>query len=191
MKQGKVVILGGNARSGKTTLAVQLVNKGFSRISFDNLYESIENTLNIKMDELPHSKQFKFFESVVDKAVEDAEVYGINTVIDMYDFLPADVCKLKNKDKVLSYFLAYPSCDIKQISYNLKTYSEPTDWIAQVDEDYFIECVKRFDKRNKILVRECEKHNQTLIDTSYGKNRKTILKQLLAEILKEDFKITK
>ena len=28
---GKLVILGGNARSGKTTLAFKLVKKGFSR----------------------------------------------------------------------------------------------------------------------------------------------------------------
>ena len=36
---GKVVILGGNARSGKSTLSYMLVKKGFSRISFDNLFE--------------------------------------------------------------------------------------------------------------------------------------------------------
>ena len=83
---GKVVILGGNARSGKTTLAMCLVKKGFSRISFDNLYETIEDTLNIKIDELPQSQQFEFFESIVNKAIEEAEIYGINTVIDMYDF---------------------------------------------------------------------------------------------------------
>ncbi len=34
---GKVVILGGNARSGKTTLAYKLQQHGFNRISFDLL----------------------------------------------------------------------------------------------------------------------------------------------------------
>lgn len=189
MKKGKVVVLGGNARSGKTTLAINLVQKGFSRISFDNLYETIENVLKIKIDDLPKSKQIKFFESIVDKAIEEAEIYGINTVIDMYDFLPQDIEKLKNKDKIQCYFLAYPSCDINQIRYNLKTYSQPTDWIAQVNEEYFNECVKRFDKRNKLLVQLCEKHNQTLVDTSHGKQRHKILKDLLNEITKNELEL--
>ena len=190
MKKGKVIILGGNARSGKTTLSMQLVKKGFNRISFDNLYEVVEDVLKIKIDELPKSQQFKFFESFVDKAIEEAENYGINSVIDMYDFLPQDIEKLKNKNKVQCYFLAYPSCDTHQIKYNLKTYSKPSDWIAQVDEEYFNECVVRFDKRNKLLVKQCEKYNHRLIDTSYGENRNLILKELLNEILKKEYELT-
>lgn len=34
---GRLIILGGNARSGKSTLAFKLVKNGFSRISLDNL----------------------------------------------------------------------------------------------------------------------------------------------------------
>lgn len=47
---GKVVILGGNARSGKSTLAFKLVKKGYSRISLDNLETYITDALNIAFD---------------------------------------------------------------------------------------------------------------------------------------------
>ena len=182
---GKVVILGGNARSGKSTLAFMLVKKGFSRISFDNLFDAVENSLNVNMDELGNNVKFKFLKNVVDKAVEESENENTNIVIDMYDYLPKDINKLKNKVNLEVYFLAYPSCNKEQIKYNVKHYSKPTDWIAQVDEDYLDSCVERFDKRNKLLVKECEKYKMQLIDTKSGKDRSVVLKNLLNQICKK------
>lgn len=69
----KVVILGGNARSRKSTLSYNLIKKGYNRISFDNIYDAIEEGLNIKMDDLSHEKKFSFFENFVDKPIEEAE----------------------------------------------------------------------------------------------------------------------
>lgn len=182
---GKVVILGGNARSGKSTLAYRLVKKGFSRISFDNLYSALEEGLNINMDDVEYEKQFAFFESVVNKALEEAEIEDINTVIDMYDFLPSDIDKLKNKERVKVYFLAYPNCNEEEIKYNVIHYAKPTDWIIQVDEEYLDTCVKRFKERNDLLVKECCKYSMSLIDTASGEKRNTTLDKLYNEITLE------
>lgn len=181
----KVVVLGGNARSGKSTLAFMLVKKGFSRISFDNLFDVVENSLNVNIDELGDKVKFKIFQNVVDKAVEESENENTNIVIDMFDYLPKDIHRLANKEKLEVYFLAYPSCDKEQIKYNVKHYSKPTDWIAQVDENYLDSCVERFNKRNKLLVKECEKYNMQLIDTKSGKQRNIVLKKLLRRICKK------
>lgn len=178
----KVVILGGNARSGKSTLAYKLIKKGFNRISFDNIYSAIEDGLKINMDELSNDKQFAFFESVVNKALEEAQIEGIDTVIDMYDFLPIDISRLQNKDKVEAYFLAYPNCTMDEIKYNVIHYAKPTDWIAEVDEEYLDSCVQRFYERNNMLVQECKKYNLPLIDTKSGEERNIILDKLLNEI---------
>ena len=62
---GKVVILGGNARSGKSTLSFMLVKNGFSRISFDNIHEIVRNSFDIDINELSEEKKFKLFENVV------------------------------------------------------------------------------------------------------------------------------
>lgn len=182
---GKVVILGGNARSGKSTLAYRLTKHGFSRISFDNLYSALEEGLNIKMDDIPEHFQFSFFESIVNKSIEEAQIEDVNIVMDMYDFLPKDIANLKNKEKVEVYFLAYPNCSLEEIKYNVIHYAKPTDWIAQVEEEYLNTCVLRFYERNKMLVEECKKYNMELIDTKSGENREMELNRLLDRIVKE------
>lgn len=179
---GKVVILGGNARSGKTTLAYKLQKQGFNRISFDLLNTYIEDGLNINFDDLSEEKKFNFFESVVNEAVSESVNEDINIVIDMYDYLPEDIEKLSNKDKVEVYFLAYPNCTKEEIKYNVVHYAKPTDWIAQVDEEYLNSCVDRFYERNKILVEECNKYDITLIDTKSGDERNKIIEDLFNKI---------
>lgn len=181
---GKVVILGGNARSGKSTLAYKLIKEGFNRISFDNIYSALEEGLKINIDELPKELQFSFFENIVNKALEESSLEGINTVIDMYDFLPADISRLQNKNQVEVFFLAYPNCTIDEIKYNVIHYAKPTDWIAEVDEDYLESCVKRFYERNAMLVQECKKYNYPLIDTKSGEERDLVIDKLLNEIIK-------
>ena len=182
---GKVVILGGNARSGKSTLSYMLVKKGFSRISFDNIYEITRNSLDIDINELNNGKKFKLFENIVNLSLEEAKNEDTNIVIDMYDYLPEDIIKLKKYNDLEVYFLAYPNCTKEQIKYNIINYAKPTDWIAQVNEKYLNSCVDRFYKRNKMLVNECKKYNINLIDTKGGKDRNKILKQLLNNILKQ------
>lgn len=179
----KVVILGGNARSGKSTLAYKLIKKGYNRISFDNIYSAMEEGLNIKIDELSNDLKFAFFESIVNKSLEESEIEGIDFVIDMYDFLPSDIDRLQNKDKVDIYFLAYPSCSLDEIKFNVIHYAKPTDWIAQVNEDYLNSCIERFYERNKLLVEECNKYGFNLIDTKTGENRNVVLNQLFNEII--------
>lgn len=183
---GKVVILGGNARSGKSTLAYQLIGRGYSRISFDNIYSAIEEGLKISIEDMPMDLQFSFFENIVNKSIEEAEIENVNIVIDMYDFLPEDIHRLKNRDKVEVYFLAYPQCTLEEIKYNVIHYAKPTDWISQIDSEYLNSCVKRFYERNQMLVEECHKYGMSLIDTMSGENRNRVLNDLLLKIVNED-----
>ena len=105
-----------------------------------NIYSAIEEGLNIKIDEFSYDIKFAFFENIVNKSIEEAEIEGIDTVIDMYDFLPTDIDRLQNKDKVKVYFLAYPNCSLEEIKFNVIHYAKPTDWIAQVNEEYLNSC---------------------------------------------------
>ncbi len=175
---GKVVVLGGNARSGKTTLAYKLQQQGFNRISFDLLNIYIKDGLKVDFDELDQETKFNFFETVVTEAINESENENINIVIDMYNYLPRDINNLKNKDKIEVYFLAYPNCSKEEIKFNVVHYAKPTDWIAQVNEDYLDECTERFVKRNQLLVKECEDYNMNLIDTKSGDDRNIILDDL-------------
>ncbi|MCI8575721.1 MAG: hypothetical protein HFI09_04550 [Bacilli bacterium] len=113
------------------------------------------------------------------------EIEGIDSVIDMYDFLPADICKLQNKDKVKANFLAYPGLSLEEIKFNVIHYAKPTDWIAQVNEEYLNDCVKRFYARNDQLVKACCKYNLKLVDTKCGEDRNLVLNQLFNEIVND------
>ena len=179
---GKVVVLGGNARSGKTTLSYKLQENGFNRISFDLLNTYIKDGLKLDFDKLDNQTKFAFFESVVNEAINESNNDGVNIVIDMYDYLPADIDKLKNKDQIEVYFLAYPNCAKEEIKYNVIHYAKPTDWIAQVDEEYLDECVSRFDQRNKKLLKECEKYGMNLINVKSGADRNVVLDDIYDKI---------
>ncbi len=181
---GKVIILGGNARSGKSTLAFKLVKHGFSRISLDNIQQFIEDGLKIEFDKLDYDTKLNFFKNIVDKSLEECETENTNIVIDMYDYLPSDLVKIENIRKTEVYFFAYPNCSKEEIKYNVVHYAKPTDWIAQVNQTYLDECVERFYKRNEILVKECHDYNFKLIDTKSGDERDYVLNRLVLEISK-------
>ena len=179
----KVVILGGNARSGKSTLAHMLSKSNYTIISFDILQNIVEEYFNLNFDDLSEDKRFEFFQNVVNKYIKESENNNLNVVIDMYDYLPKDISRLENKDKVEAYFLAYPNQTKEEIKYNVIHYAKPTDWIAHVNEDYLNTCVDRFYDRNQLLVEECKKYNQTLVDTKSKEDRYKVLEELYNKII--------
>ncbi len=141
--------------------------------------------MKLDFDKLDDKTKFDFFEAVVNEAINESTNEKINIVIDMYDYLPADIDKLKNKDEIEVYFLAYPNCSKEEIKYNVIHYAKPTDWIAQVDKEYLNKCIDRFDKRNKLLLEECEKYDMKLIDTKSGTERDDVLNDLFNKIINQ------
>lgn len=186
--KGKVVIIGGTPRSGKTTLSVMLAKSGFSRISFDTINEAIEKGLPEVVIKDNHNQEccaeklYLFFETMVGGAVSDACRYGLNTVIDMYDYTPAYVRQLPCTENVDVYFLGYPDFGTADIKYNIKHYAQPEDWIAQVDDEYLAEVAERCDRVNQKLVRQCQKYGFRFVNTGAGDDRNRILQSLYSEI---------
>lgn len=187
--KGKVVIIGGTPRSGKTTLSVRLAKNGFSRISFDHINESIEKGLPEIIIEDNHNQEccskklYIFFETMVNNAVNDAKIYGINTVIDMYDFTPEYVSKLPNQKDIEVYYLGYPEFSVEEIKHNIKYYAEPTDWIAQVDDEYLGEVAHRCYEVNQKLVKQCDEYGYQFVDTGAGSDRNMALENLFNKIV--------
>lgn len=179
---GKVLILGGNARSGKTTLALELVKKGYSRISLDNIQTYIEDGLGINFDDYSDDVKSNFFRTIVNKAIEESKNENTNIVIDMYDYLPEDLEKIDGVDKNNTYYLIYPNCTKEDIKYNVVHYAKATDWIAQVNEEYLNQCVERFYDRNQMILDQCMKYNYQYVDTSSGDERDKVLVKLLNKI---------
>ena len=189
MNQGRVVIIGGTPRAGKTTLSVRLAHHGFSMLSFDHISEALQQGFpEIQVEdwtdqEVCAKRLYPFFEAMVKYAVGDARLYGVNTVIDMYDYTPEYVSKLPFQDAIEVYYLAYPDFTVPEIRHNIRFYAAPTDWIAQVDEDYLDVVAKRCSMVNEKLVRQCGQYGYRLINTGACSQRTAILDDLFHQII--------
>ena len=173
-KSGKVIIIGGCPRTGKTTLSVRLVKSGlgFSKISGDFLGET-----NIQ--------NFEFVKFLLEGLVDEAKVYGISSIFDYcsWDFTPIDMDKLPFKDKLDIYFFGFPDISTKEIRYYIKHYAAPTDWIYHVDDDYVDSVSKRIYAHNIELKEQCKQYNYRFINTGVGEERTVILDVLYNEII--------
>jgi len=192
MEKGRVIILGGCPRAGKTTLAVKLVKSGlgFSKISLDHLSGGLSKFSEISITdwldrEKVAAKLLEFVQSLLGALLEDAAVYGINYIFDQYDFSPVDIEKLPFKDKLDVYFLGFPDISAEEIKYNIKHYAKPTDWIAGVDEEYLGVVAKRIYDYNIVLKEQCEKYSYRFVNTGVGEERDVVLDSLYEEIIKK------
>ncbi len=190
MKQGRLVILGGPPRAGKTTLAVRLAHHGFNMLSFDHISEALQQGFpEIQVEDWTDQdacakRLFPFFKAIVKCAVEDARLYGVNTVIDMYDYTPEYVSKLPFQDAIEVYYLAYPDFSVPEIRHIIRVYAAPTDWIAQVDEEYLDVVARRCSMANEKLVRQCGQYGYRLINTGAGSQRTAVLDDLFHQIIR-------
>jgi hypothetical protein len=166
-----------------------LAKNGFSKLSFDHIGESIGKGLPEVIIENEHDQEccarklYKFFETMVGGALSDAEQYGINTVIDMYDFTPEYVSKLPSRELFDAYFLGYPDFSADEIEYNIRHFAQPTDWIAQVNEEYLKEVAQRCYQVNLKLVKQCAEYGYELINTGAGETRDIVLNTLYQRII--------
>lgn len=183
MKTGKVILIGGSKRAGKTTLAMMLHKRaGFNYLNFDHLEDAIDVGIN-KTDGWNDGEYFKgFLEEMIDYSLEDAKNYGINTVIDTYMYNPDLIDKLKNKNEIEIYYLACLDCTEEELRVNLKKYSASYDWPSYCTEEQFENNIKDIIARNEFLKEECKKYKMNLINTSNGQQRVKILNELVCEI---------
>jgi hypothetical protein len=185
--KGRVILIGGCPRTGKTTLSVRLVKsgKGFSKISGDYFGEAFsENRLTGEIKE----NSFELVEKFLEGLLRDAEVYGINSVFEYcsWDFTIEEVERLPFKDKLDVYFLGFPDISVEEIKYNIKHYAKPADWIYHCSDDYIEETAEKIYAHNIILKKQCEKYNYRFVNTGVGEDRDIILNALYGEIIEKN-----
>jgi len=177
-KSGKVILIGGCPRAGKTTLSVKLVKSGlgFSTLSGDSLYGAI-NESNVD--------KFEFLKTILEKLIDYANIYGINSIFDYcsYDFPLEDAERLPFKDKLDMYFFGFPDISADEIKYNISHYAKPEDWIYHCSDDYIEAVAKRIYDFNIKLKEDCKKYNYRFVDTGVGEERPVILNSLYDEIV--------
>lgn len=180
MKKGKVVIISGNKRAGKTTLTIKLHKEyGFNFYNFDTLTDSLEEVHNNLEGDYYY---VKLLTEMTRFALEFAENYGVSTVFEYIDFMPESMANFKYKDKAEIYYLANLDATEDNIRDDMKRYSKPYDWPSYCTEADIERNVKFILNFNEELIRECKKYDFKLINTSRGENREKILSEIAAKI---------
>ena len=180
MMQGKVVILTGNKRAGKTTLANKLNKEyNFTHLNMDQILDAVDYVCD-KRGIKHFIDIYDFFEKLVGFATQNAINYGENTVIE-YIFKIEDVKRLQDKYNISAYAL-YTDTDEENLRKILKEYSQEFDWPSYVGEDDFNRNIKEILELNKKLKEECQKVGVKLVDTSYGEKRDLIINELCQKI---------
>ena len=163
MEKGKIIIIGGNKRAGKTTLSIKLHKElGFNFYNFDSITDAMEEVhSNLEGD--PY--YIKLLEEMVEFALKFADNYGISSVFEYIDFDPKLLANFKYRDKVEIYYLANLDATIDNIREDLLKYSAPYDWPSYCSEEDMDRNIRFILNKNRELVDECQKYGFTLINT--------------------------
>ncbi len=183
MKNGKVIIIAGNKRAGKTTLAMILHKEyNYNYYNFDMLLDALEETF-VDLNDGEDTKYVRLLENMVERTLKDAQNYGVNSVYD-YIFEPTQLKDFKYKDKVEIIFLANLDANENNIREDFKKYSKSFDWPSYVSDSDIDRNAKWILSKNNTLIQECKKYNFRLVNTSRGKRREDILKKVCSDLNK-------
>lgn len=179
--KGKVVIIAGNKRAGKTTITQMLHNDyNYNYYNFDMLLDSLEESFKVLQDH-NDDKYIKLLNEMVKRSLKDAKNYGVSTVYE-YIFTPKQLNDFKYKDKVQIYFLANLDANQDNIREDMSKYSKSFDWPSYVSVEDIERNVREILDKNELLKEDCKKYNFELINTSRAENREKILKNLIIKI---------
>lgn len=180
MKKGKVVILIGTKRAGKTTTAVKLNKEyGWNYLEFDHLLDSLDLVID---NSNKKEYEFKFFESTVNFQLEDAKNYGINTIIVVWDFKPEQLSKLKKFNELEIYCLMPIDITENILKDTLVKYSNTYDWPLSATEEDLIRNKNNILQERDMFLIECPKYNIEIFNTSYYENRDKKINELITKI---------
>lgn len=181
---GKVVIIGGNKRAGKTTIANKLhKDYGFNYYNYDMLLDALEESLPV-LNDSNDAKYIKLLESMVKRSLDDAKNYNIDSVYD-YFFTPEELADFKYRDDVKIIFLSNMDATLDNIAQDFKEYSQEYDWPSYVSEEDINRNIDWILKQNELLDTQSKKYNFKLFNTSRGENRNKRINAIINYILED------
>ena len=164
----KHVIIGGCARSGKTTLSLKLRDKGFIHYKMDTIKRGLDNNFyagKIKLWTDASPKFAKLITRIISEADTDI-ISGIEWyIIDTTHLYPKDIVSIYNPKNTIIVFLGYPNMNAKDKVKKIREYDPKNGWTWTKD-DLFLENSAKEDIEYSIEAKkECEENNIMFFDT--------------------------
>ena len=164
----KHVIIGGCARSGKTTLSLKLRDKGFTHYKMDTIKRGLDDNFyegKIKLWTEASPKFAKLIARIIEEADTDI-IGGIEWyTIDTTHLYPKDIAKLYNKENTIVVFLGYPNMNAKDKVKSIRKHDPKNGWTFS-KSDEFLEDSAILDIEYSIEAKkQCEENGIVFFDT--------------------------
>ena len=181
----KNIIIFGEPRSGKSTLANMIVDRfNYQVIHVDSIrdtFKKIYPELEIAPDKAVKNKKFQLFlqEYLYRNTIkEERNKYGY--VMEGCETSVCDCNELYNNDNNIIYFLAQVNITPEQLFNNIRNNDTKQDWTFKRSDDELMKICKKLISNGLRIKNECEKYNIKFVDTSH--NREEILNDILNDI---------
>jgi len=185
----KNIIIFGEPRSGKSTLANMIVDKfNYQVIHVDavrDTFKEIYPELNIAPDTAINNKKFQLFiQEYLNRNTKKEERNKYGYVVQGCETSVDDCNRLFNTDENIIYYLAPVDITPEEFFNNIRTNDTEYDWTFKLSDKELMQNVKSMIVKGKKIKEECEKYNIKFVDTSHNRKEKldTILKNIESEI---------
>ena len=181
------VIIFGEPRSGKSTLANMIADKfGYHIIHVDAIrgaFQKIYPELGIAPDKAMKNERFQLFlqEYLKKNTEEERNKYG--HVLEGCETSVEDCDRLFNDGENIIYYLAPVAISSEEFFNNIRAYDTENDWSYDRSDVALMEDVGNMIKRGKELKEACLKHKIKFVDTSH--DRQENLNKILEEIARQ------
>lgn len=181
----KNIIIFGEPRSGKSTLANMIVDRfNYQVIHVDSIrdtFKKIYPELGIAPNIAIENEKFQLFlqEYLYRNTIkEERNKYGY--VMEGCETSVDDCNRLYNDGNNIIYFLAQVDITPEQLFNNIRNNDSKQDWTFKYTDDELMKICKKILSNGKKIKKECENYNIKFIDTS--RNREEFLNDILNEI---------
>lgn len=181
----KNIIIFGEPRCGKSTLANMIVDKfHYQVIRVDALrdtFKTIYPELNIAPNTAIKNEKFQLFiQEYLRRNIKKEERNKYGYVIEGCETSVYDCNRFFNNDDNIIYYLAPVNITPVDFFNNIRKFDSKKDWTYKLTDEELIKCTTSMIEKGKKIKEECKKYNISFVDTSH--NRKEILESILADI---------
>ena len=149
--------------------------------------DATEDIFDVDCNDEEH--YMKFLEEYISFCLDQANNYGISTVIDTIYYMPSDLVSFKYINDIEVYYLSNLDAREDNIREDFKKYSAPYDWPSYASKDDIERNVKFLLDQNNLLIKECQKYNYKLFNTSRGEKRSKNLDMIFNKIVNGKWKM--
>ena len=185
----KNIIIFGEPRSGKSTLANMIIDKfNYQVIHVDavrDTFKEIYPELNIAPDIAINNKKFQLFiQEYLNRNTKQEEKNKYGYVVEGCETSVDDCNRLFNTDENIIYYLAPDDITPEEFFNNIRANDTEKDWTFKLSDEELMQKVKNMITKGKKIKEECRKYNIKFVDTSHNRKEKlnTILKNIESEI---------